>query len=785
MKKTMSYLAFLCTVVASLCYGQEECLIVSTHRIDLGTQPGCETFSASFVVYRSGCFPTRDVSLSVQIQENENWIWTISPEAFTIDHAFGQTTVRFSGGFPYTAGRFAGTIIVTGDTPFSPQEREEIEVFGIVEGPRLQVSPAKIELGTQTEGAELSRSITIKNAGGGILTGQVSASTNWITNLLFNDFTLRCNDPWHGERVLEFDIKVPWGEDIPGNGSQFNGTIKIDWTNADGHSKRDSVTISGSVNDGACSNEDELVLSHYPLHVPFRPGSKWQVGGMGSFYGEGYHKRRSYYATDWYLSAGADLGEAVYPVAPGRVVAVRSGCDNCIVDQNQNGQQDDNEPCEWNYWDDNGCAICYRTNARFDDSYNVFSFWPHGDFSAGLGNYVAVEHRFGMTSVYGHLHEVVVEPGEEVFVDTKIGTIGNNGCSWGSHLHLALWRHTRGVYECFCAPSPMIARDSLWVLTDGGTATVAPKSLFLDVPQNFWAKLWIDAIIASGIIQRDQEDIRYFDPYRRILRSEMARYLLRGKFGRGYDASKDIPHPAGIFADVPPSHPDAAWIEKLYLENMTAGCSSDPLRYCPNQYLTRAEMAVFLLRALHQSSYVPPAPSRQTFVDVPLDHWAAEWVEQLWQEGITGGCGETPRKFCPDDYVTRAEIAVFLLRAFKKHPPARDQEGFGLLGGPEVAVSVETPEEIAQLPCQPVLLQNYPNPFNPGTSIEFVLPRASFVTLKIYDALGKEVATLVAEKLPAGQHERVWEAKGVASGMYVCRIEAGDFVQTKKLMLVR
>lgn len=190
---------------------------------------------------------------------------------------------------------------------------------------------------------------------------------------------------------LEFDIKVPWGEDIPGNGSQFNGTIKIDWTNADGHSKRDSVTISGSVNDGACSNEDELVLSHYPLHVPFRPGSKWQVGGMGSFYGEGYHKRRSYYATDWNLSAGADLGEAVYPVAPGRVVAVRSGCDNCIVDQNQNGQQDDNEPCEWNYWDDNGCAICYRTNARFDDSYNVFSFWPHGDFSAGLGNYVAVE----------------------------------------------------------------------------------------------------------------------------------------------------------------------------------------------------------------------------------------------------------------------------------------------------------------------------------------------------------------------------------------------------------
>lgn len=773
MKNIITHLLCLCSVAASLCYSQEQCLLVSTNRIDLGTQPGCETFSASFVVYRSGCFPTRDVSLSVQVQENENWIWTISPEAFTIDQAFGQTTVRFSGGFPYAAGRFAGTIIVTGDTPLSPQEREEIEVFGTVEGPQLQVSPAKIELGTLTEGAELSRSITIKNAGGGILTGQISTNTDWITSLSFNDFTLRCNDPWHGERVLEFDLKLPWQEYLPDGGPQFSGAIRIDWTNPEGQSMTDEVFISGSVNDGACSNEDELVLSHYPLQMPFGSGRQWEVGNPGSFYGEGFHKGKSYYATDWNLEPGDDLGAAVFPVAPGRVVAVRDGCFNCY--------DSDKQKCFHG-----PCDACYKNNARFDDAYDRSSFLGEdGDFPGFLGNYVAVEHKFGMTSLYGHLQDVNIEPGREVFVDTQIGTVGNNGCSTGPHLHLAFWRHTRGVYECFCAPSPIIARDSLWVLTDGGIATVAPKNLFLDVPQNFWAKLWIDAIIASGIIQRDQEDIRYFDPYRRVLRSEMAHYLLRGKFGRGYDANKDIPRPSGIFADVPPSHPDAAWIEKLYLENMTAGCSSDPLRYCPNQYLTRAEMAVFLLRALHQSSYVPPAPSRQTFVDVPLDHWAAEWVEQLWQEGITGGCGETPRKFCPENYVTRAEISVFLLRAFKKYPPARDQEGFGLLGGPEVVVSVCTPEEIAQLPRQVMLLQNYPNPFNPGTSIEFVLPKASFVTLKIYDELGKEVATLAAEKLPAGKHQRVWEAKGLASGVYVYRLQAGEFEETKKLILLR
>jgi hypothetical protein len=81
--------------------------------------------------------------------------------------------------------------------------------------------------------------------------------------------------------------------------------------------------------------------------------------------------------------------------------------------------------------------------------------------------------------------------------------------------------------------------------------------------------------------------------------------------------------------------------------------------------------------------------------------------------------------------------------------------------------------------------QNYPNPFNPATTIAFTLPKASLVTLKIYDVLGKEVVTLVAEKLPVGKHQRVWEAKGLASGVYLYRLQAGEFVQTKKLILLR
>jgi sugar lactone lactonase YvrE len=108
--------------------------------------------------------------------------------------------------------------------------------------------------------------------------------------------------------------------------------------------------------------------------------------------------------------------------------------------------------------------------------------------------------------------------------------------------------------------------------------------------------------------------------------------------------------------------------------------------------------------------------------------------------------------------------------------------GLAINGGIGVGVieSVDT-----TTPDNYALSQNYPNPFNPSTTIEFALPKSSFLTLKIYSLVGKEVATLVAEKLPAGKHQRVWEAKGLASGVYLYRIEAGGYVQTRKLVLLQ
>lgn len=105
------------------------------------------------------------------------------------------------------------------------------------------------------------------------------------------------------------------------------------------------------------------------------------------------------------------------------------------------------------------------------------------------------------------------------------------------------------------------------------------------------------------------------------------------------------------------------------------------------------------------------------------------------------------------------------------------------LGG---TTAVDSQTGVMELPRQFMLEQNYPNPFNPSTTIRFSLPQREHVTLKVFDVLGREVATLIDNgTLSAGQHARNWEAKNAASGVYFYRITAGDFQETKKMVLAR
>ena len=136
------------------------------------------------------------------------------------------------------------------------------------------------------------------------------------------------------------------------------------------------------------------------------------------------------------------------------------------------------------------------------------------------------------------------------------------------------------------------------------------------------------------------------------------------------DVIEEIDTPR-IFADVFPVDPfDAgagvsdfsSFIERLYTSGIANGCGNNPLRYCPDDNLTRNQMAVFLIRGILGSQYEPP-PAVGLFDDVPVDDPFAPWIEALADADITGGCGVGT--YCPGSAVTRRQMAVFLMRAMQ------------------------------------------------------------------------------------------------------------------------
>jgi hypothetical protein len=139
---------------------------------------------------------------------------------------------------------------------------------------------------------------------------------------------------------------------------------------------------------------------------------------------------------------------------------------------------------------------------------------------------------------------------------------------------------------------------------------------------------------------------------------------------------------SSTFADVPPSNPFYDFIETIARNGISSGCGGG--NFCPDSGVTRAQMAVFLLKSKHGSAYAPPPATGGVFVDVPANAFAAAWIEELAAEGITAGC--STGHYCPNAIVTRAQMAVFLLRT--KHgsgylpPPPTGIFGDLLLGDP-------------------------------------------------------------------------------------------------------
>jgi hypothetical protein len=177
---------------------------------------------------------------------------------------------------------------------------------------------------------------------------------------------------------------------------------------------------------------------------------------------------------------------------------------------------------------------------------------------------------------------------------------------------------------------------------------------FTDVPKALGQYRFVETIFHNGVTTGCGAGI--FCPDGPATRGQMAIFLLIAKEGTSYTPPAAT---GNAFNDVPSSDPRAKWIEELYNRNIAAGCGNG--NFCPDASVTRAQMAVFLVLVASGSTYNPPTATGM-FTDVPVSSPFAKWVEEIARRGITAGCG--PSLYCPNDPVTRGQMAVFLTTTF-------------------------------------------------------------------------------------------------------------------------
>ena len=250
-----------------------------------------------------------------------------------------------------------------------------------------------------------------------------------------------------------------------------------------------------------------------------------------------------------------------------------------------------------------------------------------------------------------------------------VGSMGNaasvpesSGTTWDWKLSLGTITGGHGTDQIAFAAGPAGATMLLWVsAANAGCASAYSSTAvqvdFLDVPPDDLFHDYVIAVAREGITAGcgDGNYCRN-DP---LTRGQMAVLILKAEHGATYEP----PPCASVFGDVPCPSPQADWIEQLYAEQISGGCSSSPLLYCPDASVTRQQMAVFLLKAEHGSAYVPPDCSSR-FADVACPSLFADWIEQLYAENVTGGCSVVPLLYCPGKPNTRGQMAVFLTKTF-------------------------------------------------------------------------------------------------------------------------
>lgn len=214
--------------------------------------------------------------------------------------------------------------------------------------------------------------------------------------------------------------------------------------------------------------------------------------------------------------------------------------------------------------------------------------------------------------------------------------------------------------------------------TPGSPVLIHVGASFTDVPVAHWAYPFIESVLHAGIASATSG--YKFSPNAAVTRAEVAEWLVRAKHGASFEPPACTTAP---FPDVPCTHPYAKWIAQLRTDGIVSATPSGggDGDYLPDLVVTRAEMAVLVLRAKLGSSYEPPACTWE-FGDAPCpQYWASAWISEVKRRGISNGCAAN--EFCPEGAVDRAQAASFIARTFDLTLGAKacDANGFDTIQG--------------------------------------------------------------------------------------------------------
>jgi hypothetical protein len=200
------------------------------------------------------------------------------------------------------------------------------------------------------------------------------------------------------------------------------------------------------------------------------------------------------------------------------------------------------------------------------------------------------------------------------------------------------------------------------------TNLISP-AMFNDVPANATyyeaANLMFEFGVTTGCVESSDPLSRQYCPDNNVTRQEMAAFIVRAVTATTTPA---IYNTTPYFNDVPTSNFFFSDIQKLTDLGITTGCSQSPPLFCPTDTIPRWEMAIFMIRArlmLQGAAFITSATPY--FADVPTDvegnGMPFPFIQQAYEEHVTNGCGTSPLVYCPDELVTRGQMASFIMRA--------------------------------------------------------------------------------------------------------------------------